>query len=90
MTENKGLYTADLELNAVEKITAELRSEQADFAVLAERHIEAIKALGNIRKMIAGMPTTSDLEIMSHVWTGTLFEIDEQCVMILEAGDERV
>ena len=46
--------TDSYEIDAVEKITAELRREQADYAVLAERNNMAIAALANISRMIEG------------------------------------
>ena len=67
---------------------AELISEQADYAVLAERHIEAIKALGNIRKMIAGRGQTNTIDDFYWMASALFDEIAEQCEMILEAGDE--
>jgi hypothetical protein len=54
MTEQKGIYEID-ELGACEKLLDELRSEQADCAVLAVRYGEALRALGEITQIIDGL-----------------------------------
>jgi hypothetical protein len=66
MTEQKGIYEID-ELGACEKLLDELRSEQADCAVLAVKYTEAIRALTNISRMIEGRAYYSEESTQVHV-----------------------
>jgi hypothetical protein len=74
MTEKgTGIYEID-ELGACEKLLDELRSEQADCAVLVVKYGEALRALGEITQIIDGL-TADNAQHIKDLVIATIAEV---------------